>query len=101
MVFSLPDLQPLLQRSNAVNAMAQHASPSEGGSKSQAVSFSVVFEEPANNARRMPKHLAQARKKPELSEASIAEKQLMAEKRRKVTIAIYLLSYLLTQPSTV
>lgn len=86
MLFSLPDLQPLLQLSHAVNAMDEDGSLGEGSSRSQALSFSVGFEEPAKNPTRMPKHLAQARKKrkPELSEASIAEKQMMAEKRRKV-----------------
>lgn len=95
LLFSLPDLQTLLQRSSAVNGMDLEGSSNKDDSKSQALSFSVGFEEPAKNPRRMPKHLAQARtrRKPELSEASIAEKQMMAEQRRKVmSITVHLLT---------
>ena len=53
-------------------------------SKSQAVSF-TVFDEPPKNLKRMPKNL-KSKRKAELSEAAIAEKQKLAEKRRKVRI---------------
>ena len=66
--------------------MDQEPSTSAGKeqSRAQGLSFSVEFDEPKN--RRMPKHLSQAKnkRKPELSEADIAEKQKLAEKRRKV-----------------
>ena len=86
-MFSLPPtwagLQTFSQRSSAVSAMDQEASSSSEEPKSQALSFSVGFEEPPKNPKRMPKNL-RAKRKPELSEASIAEKQRLAEKRRKV-----------------
>ena len=59
--------------------MEQDGSP--GASEPQGLSFSVGFDEPA---KRMPKHFGRSKRKPELSEASIAEKQRLAEKRRKV-----------------
>jgi hypothetical protein len=63
--------------------MEEEGPHSSEGPKSQALSFSVGFEEPPKNPRRVPKHL-RAKRKPELSEESIAEKQRQAEKRRKV-----------------
>ena len=54
-------------------------------SKNEAVSFTVDFDEPAKNPRRMPKNLRNRRKR-ELSEASLAEKQKLAEERRKVSL---------------
>lgn len=77
------DLQTFSKRSSAVSAMEEEASSSREEPKNQALSFSVGFEEPPKNLKRMPKNL-RAKRKPELSEASIAEKQLQAEKRRKV-----------------
>ena len=55
-------------------------------SNAQAVSFTVGFSEPAKNPKKMPKRIAGPRNKrrQELSEATIEEKQKLAEKRRKV-----------------
>lgn len=69
--------------------MEEDGPSSKEPQKVQAMSFSVGFNEPAKNPARMPKHLARSvarsKRKPELSEASIAEKQKLAEKRRKVS----------------
>ena len=53
---------------------------------SQAVSFTVDFDEPKKKPRRLPKNLSSERlqKRPELSHESLAEKQRLAEERRKV-----------------
>ena len=65
--------------------MEQESSSSEERPKNQAMSFSVGFDELPKNHRRMPKHLSdRTRQKPELSEARLAEKQKLAEMRRKV-----------------
>ena len=88
MFFSLPadnQVLPLL-RSNAAMDPVEGTSNGEGPN-SHAVSFTVGFEEPAKNPKRMPKHL-RSKRKAELSEATIAEKQKLAEKRRKVLYAI-------------
>ena len=85
MFFFPPDHQPLsLLRSKATMDPVEGTS-SEEPSKTQAVSFTVGFDEPAKNPRRMPKHL-RTKRKAELSEATIAEKQKLAEKRRKVKL---------------
>ena len=53
---------------------------------SQAVSFTVDFDEPKKKPRRIPKNLSAERlqKRQELSHERLAEKQRQAEERRKV-----------------
>ena len=82
MCFSVLDLS-LLQSKAAMDPLEGPSNGQANGeqSKSQAVSFSVGFGEPAK--KKMPKHF-RSKRKPELSEADIAEKQRLAEKRRKV-----------------
>ena len=72
-----------LVRSKAI--MEAGSSKTNDSSTGQAVTFTLDFTEPAKKPGRMPKNLSAARnRKHELSQASIAEKQRMAEQRRKV-----------------
>lgn len=65
-----------------VRAMATKEKPT-----SQAVSFTVDFDEPKKKPKRIPKNLSSERlqKRQELSRESLAEKQRQAEERRKVS----------------
>ena len=58
----------------------------EKAASSQAVSFTVDFDEPKKKPRRLPKNLSAERlqRRQELSHERLAEKQRLAEERRKV-----------------
>ena len=73
--------------SSPTGCSSSGCSSSGESSKAQAVSFTVGFSEPAKNPKKMPKRIAATRNKrrQELSEATIEEKQKLAEKRRKVS----------------
>lgn len=69
---------------------ASSSSDCNGLSKSQAVTFTVDFDEGPKNLRKMPKHLSSARLtgKQKLSEESLAKKQRLAEERRQVKYSV-------------
>lgn len=80
-------MEPGCSSSSPPGCSSSTCSSTGESSKAQAVSFTVGFNEPAKNPKKMPKRIAATRNKrrQELSEATIEEKQKLAEKRRKVS----------------
>ncbi len=71
---------------------AGNSEEANGVSKTQAASFSLDFTEPAK--KKMPRNLSGARMgKQKVSQASVEEKQRLADERRKVSVPKGLSSY--------
>jgi len=84
--FELHCLLPLPTPATMATGSTNGVPSQESTEKSQAVTFTVDFEEKPKNSRRIPKNLtsARTRKGKKVSEETIAEKQKLAEERRKV-----------------
>ena len=70
----------------ASSSSGASSSECDGLCKSQAVTFTVEFDDEPKNPKRMPKNLSSARLmgKQKLSEEILTKKQRLAEERRKV-----------------